>query len=376
MKRALLTSLLLGGCVIHHPGPGNPNGPDPNADLASYTTLQKQLDGNRTQFLDKSAMELAAVHNLLFWKTYPTFNPILHREDHTSQTRVDYGFSIGDTNNSNYRASQTLVLTAENTGDSVVYHAYDGSTTNRLVEDATLPAPSDGTKWYAYAVSGGNVYIVQPTGGQTDLLEWTPGSGTSPAMITTLESAGAQIGEFLDFDVDGNTMIFIESGRLWRLDIAANRATFLGNQTEIAGSVQFGPDGVTFEDSTGLKYYSYSGGSLRDLSAEIQAASYKVNDTYESAHYFYSASTDNNFARWNDWVVYTGNDGIFAYDLTTKAVAPILLSPLSDNMNRTDYRYPVTLDDGTLYVVGLMSTDGAVGADGPVFSVDLTRVIH
>ncbi len=36
---------------------------------------------------------------------------------------------------------------------------------------------------------------------------------------------------------------------------------------------------------------------------------------------------------------------------------------------RVDYRYPVALDNGTAFVTGLTSTDGAVGADGPTYKI-------
>jgi hypothetical protein len=56
-------------------------------------------------------------------------------------------------------------------------------------------------------------------------------------------------------------------------------------------------------------------------------------------------------------------------------VVPVLLPP-RDAATRVVYRYPVTLSDGTLLVVGLMSSDGAVGADGPTFKVALPALLH
>ena len=85
------------------------------------------------------------------------------------------------------------------------------------VAATSFPAPGSGVRWYAYAVDGADVYIVNTdTPGSTALLKWTPSTGGMPTQITTLESAGATVGEFLDFDVSGNTMIFIESGRIWQ----------------------------------------------------------------------------------------------------------------------------------------------------------------
>ena len=40
-----------------------------------------------------------------------------------------------------------------------------------------------------------------------------------------------------------------------------------------------------------------------------------------------------------------------------------------------NYRYPVALDDGTAFVTGLTSTDGATGADGPTYKLNLNGVI-
>jgi hypothetical protein len=59
---------------------------------------------------------------------------------------------------------------------------------------------------------------------------------------------------------------------------------------------------------------------------------------------------------------------VFAYNLTSKAVQPILLSPLS--MNPVTYRYPSVLDDGTLLIVGIVSTEG------PTYKLNLAPILH
>jgi hypothetical protein len=40
-----------------------------------------------------------------------------------------------------------------------------------------------------------------------------------------------------------------------------------------------------------------------------------------------------------------------------------------------EYRYPAALDDGKAFVTGLTSTDGATGADGPTYEIDLSAVL-
>ena len=57
--------------------------------------------------------------------------------------------------------------------------------------------------------------------------------------------------------------------------------------------------------------------------------------------------------------------------LRSKAVLdarPILLEPHEAEV-RIEYRYPTIVDSGALFVVGLTSTSGSVGADGPVYQV-------
>jgi hypothetical protein len=92
-------------------------------------------------------------------------------------------------------------------------------------------------------------------------------------------------------------------------------------------------------------------------------------------HRFYSDTSHGNFTRWRSWVVYTAAAGIYGYNLDTGAVAPVLLSPIAGDL-RVEYRYPVAIDEGSCFVVGLESTNGAVGADGPVWQVGLPTVLQ
>jgi hypothetical protein len=375
---AVFALALVSGCNALGGGNGGGGGdggtPDPTSkDEAAYTAEQMKLDGNRTQFLDATAQELDGEGARIFWKTYPGYDPVLHSRAGATGASIDYTFSIGTGDTDNYRSSASLLVTAIPNGDTVAYMAYDPTQASSQLGELDLPAPDDGTQWYAYATSGNTLYVMT-TGSATTLMSWQAGQA-SATTVTTLESAGATIGEFQDFDVQGDTLVFIESGRLWKMSIAANKATFLGNMTQIAGSVDFESDGVTFEDSVGLKFFDYASSSIRDLSMEIASNSYQLNATYNDVQDFYSASDSNNFARWQSWVVYTSNGGIYAYDLVRKIVEPVLLSPINGD-TEIDYRYPVTLDDGSCFIVGLTSTDGAVGADGPVYLVPLATVLN
>jgi hypothetical protein len=376
-----LSLALLSGCFFGGPtqsdgtGAGAAQGGSQDADTAALAKLRTDLETHRTEAMGKSAMELESVGSTLYYRTYPGFDPIFHRRN-ADGTTLDYGFSIGSGDNANDRTSEDLVVTAERAGDHVSYHAYDAHAKSAQKGVADLPAPTDEQKWWAYAVSGSTVYMITTPTEKTGMGNtiWSYSPGGTPTKLFTLEDAGIMVGELLDFDVDGNTLMVIESGRLWRVDLASKKAQYLKNKTEIAGAVNFSKDGVAFEDSTGLKFFDYATNELRDLALEIQKTSYQIAPTYKTAHYFTSATTSNNFTRYKSWIVYTGSMGIFAYDIVQKRVAPVLLDVSTENL-RVAYRYPIVTDDGAAYLVGLTSTDGAVGADGPVYRTSLAEVL-
>lgn len=366
-----LTLALLSGCGGDGTSGGNTTGGDPNADLDQWNKLVSEYDGRRSMFLGAHVQDLAPVGNQLFWYDTTNFDFQLRSYDDTTKAMVNYTFSVGKGDLHNYRASANLVVTADPAADPVVYHAYDPTAPNKEIGKTTMKKPP-GAQWDAYAVSGNTVYIVDTaTQGMTTLEKWVPGQDPAPTVVTTLEAAtGTQIGEFLDFDVSGNTMVFIESGRIWRMDLAANKATWLMNKTEVSGAVDFRDDGVMFASASGLMFFDYNKSALENVTDLINANPYQVNATFKSASKIYQAD----FSRWKKQVLYIGNSGLFAYDLVNDKITPIVLSPNSD-MIRVDYRYPVALDDGTAFVTGLTSQSGSVGADGPTFKIDLNPIL-
>jgi hypothetical protein len=362
----VIASAFVPGCIA---SPNQPGGGDDQQtfDLEHWNALVAELDARRTEFLGKHVQELAPVGTHLFWLDTTNFNPALRTYDGTTKAKLAYTFSIGDGNLYNYRASANLVVTADPSSNPVVYHAYDATSPKREIASTTFMKPP-GAQWNAYAVSNGTVYIVdQTTPGSTVLERWIPGQ--APTQVTTLESAGVQVGEFLDFDVSGNTMVFIESGRIWKLDLATNHATWLMNHTEVSGAVDFRADGVMFSSATGLMFFDYAKNALVDISTQINANPFKVNTTFATAAKYYQ-----DFARWRTYVLYVGNSGLFAYDMPNDKIIPLLLSPNSADL-RVDYRYPVAIDNGEAFVTGLTSTSGATGADGPTYKIDLKAIL-
>jgi hypothetical protein len=338
-------------------------------DIAQYNQLQMQLDTARTIAIQSTIANPMPSGNRLYFLDTSTFAPTLHRYDDTSGARLDYGFSIGDGDTYNFRASANTIVTAV-PNNGVTYTAYDASQPNHAIDTTNLDMPSDGSKWYAYATDANKVYLIVPNQDANgnhvnEVQQWIPGS--APTVLTTLEAAGVAPGSVLDFDVFNNQMIVIDSGALWRLDLATLKATSLGNMTIPGNSLEIDQDGVIFSAaSTSLLFYRYSDGKTLDVSNLIKSASYQLNTTFNTIHYW-----SRDFARYKDWIVYVSNSGVFAYDLMTQVVKPILLSPLS--MTTINYASPSVLDDGTLLIIGVPSNDAG---RGPTYKIDLTKILQ
>jgi hypothetical protein len=354
-------ALLVTGCIIAPSSGGDDDVDQTQRDVDHWNQVSAELDARRSEFLGTHVQELAAAGSTLYWLDTTNFDPRLMHYD--GQTKLGYGFSIGDGNSYNYRASASVVVTAEPGSDSVIYRAYDAKSANAPLGSTSLPKPV-GAKWSAYAVDSNVVYVMDGT----TLKKWIPGGAVTT--VTTLESAGVNAGEFWDFGVAGNTMVFIESGRVWSMDLAANKATWLMNMTEAGGSVDFRPDGVLFDTAKGLSLYDYAQKKLVDIRAQIDANPFEINSTFASAAHFYQ-----DFTRYKQHVIYVGQMGVFAYDMKADKITPILLSPNRADL-RVDYRYPVALDSGEMFVTGLTSTSGAVGADGPTYKIDLRTIVQ
>jgi len=363
VARTILLVAMAAGCTA--PGPvGGDDDDDQAADLAEYDALQQALDGARTELAGDTAMEPATDGTRVFWLEFPGADPVLHGFDTATGAAMTYGFSIGPGDQYNYRTSSTAIATAVRDGDDVRYSIYRATAPDQLIDQLVIPAPTDGQRWWAYALAGDLLYVMT-TGAETTLVRYPPGG--PPAPVTTLESAGCAVGELWDFAIKGTRAIVIESGRIWSVDLPANAATWLGNASEATAAIAEA-DAVVIRTATGPLLYRYATATLTDLGAEIAASPYRLNPTFAAAHHYLQ-----DIARYRDWFVYVAQAGVFAYNLDDGELRPVLLSP-RDGV-RIDYRYPGATTDGSLFVTGLTSTDGAVGADGPLYRVDLTRTL-
>jgi hypothetical protein len=71
-------------------------------------------------------------------------------------------------------------------------------------------------------------------------------------------------------------MVFIESGRIWTLDLAANQAEWLGNEMQVQGTVEFTDDGVLFTAYDGSIdvpwFFDYENQELTNVADHLRAA--------------------------------------------------------------------------------------------------------
>lgn len=333
-------------------------------DIDHFCETAADQEGARSEFLGESAGSLFGTGAHVFWLDFSQWDPTLHSDGPGGTTHYD--FAISQDGLWNVRASDDLIVTAVDEYGQIRYRAFATGAAEELVGEAVFPAPGDEQRWWAYAVDGETVYVMT-TGEATTLWAWLP--GTEPVEVTTLESAGASVGEFWEFGVDGHKLAFVESGRLWVMELSTNTATWTENGTHATDRVHMEDAGVLFDTAAGPHLYHYADGRLEDIGRSIEESGYYFNGTYVNIHEYQGGLTWTGSA-----MIYEGSHGLFVYDLFSGDLQPLLLEPCSDEV-RIEYRDPVFRADGALFVTGLTSTSGAVGADGPVYRVDTAGLL-
>jgi len=352
---------------------GEDVGDQQSADIEEYNELTRRLDSGLDEFGGELIDGVQARGNVVYWLEYRDWDPTIHRLDLESGQRVNYSFPLSF-DSLNYQVSEAAVAYAEVDGEEVVYHVFDSLETERELSTVAFESPTDDQGWWAYGLSGSDLFVVvTETESSPDTKLYRIPAGGDASVVTTLESAGCDVGEFWEFGVDGETVIFVESGRIWRLDLETNQATWLGNETEVSGSVVFDSDGVLFTTRVGPFFFDYENAVVDDLAEAIETTGFRLNDTFDSIHYFERDAT-----WWGDYLIYVGNGGLFALNTARRNIVPILLEPRLGETSevRVDYRFPVVTANGTLFVTGLESTSGSVGADGPVYRLDLADLLR
>jgi hypothetical protein len=365
MIRMGLVAAGLGALVACTDGEGTGT-PTPADDVAEYDALAADLEAGRTVLTEGAAQDYAVAGSRLFWLDAGSGIPALKShddetgEDLTYDARVHWPGTPGTpSDNMNFSAGRG-VFGSMNTMDSLTaYDPADGA----LLDELVVPAPPYGQKWWAYAADGDDVYVMLIEGGAYHLRRWTPGSDRTDDVLTLDDLVAPNtIGEFTTFTVAGDTLMFYESGRLWIASTTGGKAQWTKND-EYVGGVVFTDEDVVYTQGERVFRYVRSTDEREELTDAI-AAGYTLNATYPEPHL---PAADTQLDRVGDTLYYQGTYGIFAYDLDAGTAEPVLLDARD---NSTVYRYPTAVAaTGALFVKGLESTSGAVGADGPTYRV-------
>jgi hypothetical protein len=349
------------------------NGPDAGGpdttttDVSEYNALEQKLSTNAKVLVasDEDPSSPGAVGSQLFYLEFPSDMPTvptLHRYDDGTHKTLDYTFGIGTTDQGtpyNWNASASIVTTVDPSQDTPVLTAYAANDPKTVVGALTLPAPPDGEIFQANAVDGNDVYYIDDGSSDPVLVKWAAGPVTTTTTVLTFSKVGVDARSPQSFTVTGTMLLLLdEMGGLWNIDIAAPKATFLGNKTEATGG-SYDSSGFLYTTgsgtSTGLFYYDFSTDKTTDVAGAIAASAYSLNTTYSMIHYYSSGA-----ALANGVVYYIGEgNGLYSFTLATKTVTPLLLAPQDDSV---EYQSPIILDDGTLVVLGIDTNNPGPGS--------------
>lgn len=353
----LLCALFCGSESACDPGGAQ----SPAADSDQYKALEKQLLLNRVEFASKQYTDPVAAEGTLFLYNQAGSKPALHGYRKSANRHVDYTFPVPYGSLPGFKASDALVV-PRNALDSRTFDAYAADQPKALLGSITLNDFVD-----ASCVFRGTVYLAVREASGTQLHKWIPGSPTTPVLSLSGVTGRNPLGDVRAIGVTGSVLMLIADNRIWKIDLGTQRATFVRDLSLIAGEIDLFPDGVLYTTFSDLVFIDATTMQETTLSERILDNAYRLNASFANAHYYVEGH-----ARYGRYILYRGKSGIFAYDMTANLVQPVLLDPLptSPKDEPVIYRYPVVLESGFLYVVGLQ------GFDGTIYEVDLNQVLR
>lgn len=377
LRRAALASVLpvlFGACSLFGgDDDDSASTTDPTQDnIEAYEMLRLALEAKREQVLPAAMVDdnTSAGPWLVWLDIYQGWSAVFYARHYPDGAEVVSDVPIGDEMNApNFRISETLGMTARSAGADSLYTIFRLDTGTEL-DAVTMKKPLS-ADYDAYALFGDEAYIVVEDEGLA-IYEWTPGS-TTPAMIGNID---APLGAFVDFTVAEDSkgdrhLVALGSYGTWDVDLATMAAAKIPLPIlPLEGGIS--EQGIAAFDDGEIWWYEWGGAEARAIHEEIAASGYLLSSSFPQAHVPAGSVGGSNVTLDGSVIYYRSSSGVYAYDVGTKAVTPVLLEDRNYSGSGVFVTYTsLSWSDVGLFVVGLESASGATGADGPVYRVAL-----
>ena len=367
-------ALGLAGCDLGGDDGGGSSTTDPTQDnIGQYEALRLKLEQQRELVLPAGQVDdvRAAGPYLVWLDIYQGFSGVLHIRAYPGGEEVTTPVAIGDEQTPpNYEISASLGMTARTVGGDALYTTFRLDT-GAVVDEVMMAKPA-AAKYDAYGLFGEQAYIVVEGEGLA-VYEWTPGAGT-PESVGTL--AGADLGAFAGFVVaqdqaGARRLVAVGTQGTYSFDLATGELTQVPLPVMVLeGAIN--EYGVAALDGRDLWWYGWGDTEARAIHEELAASSYLLNPTYAQAHLPGSGFASQDIAIAGTTLYYSSNSGIYAYDVVSKTVTPVLLDDVGYADAGLTVKYTgLAAGDTALFTLGLESMSGSTGADGPLYRVAL-----
>lgn len=347
---------------------------DPTQDnIQQYETLRLQLEQARTLALPGDAVDdVRAAGPWLVWlDLYQGFSGVLHARRYPGGDEIVAEVPIGDEQTPpNFEIGEQLAMTALTVGGDAQYTVFRLNT-GTVLDQVTRKKPA-AAKYDAYGVFGDQAYLVVEDEGLA-IYAWTPGTD-APQPIASFGDTnfGAWIGFVVAEDQAGTRrLVGVGTAGTYSMDLATQAVTRVPLPIQaLEGAInEYGVAAFTDQQ---LWWYDWGAAEARAIHDELAASPYLLNSTYAQAHQVGFGHASQDLAVDGTTIYYRSNSGIYAYDVASKAVTPVLLDDLGYAGSGALVTYTgLVSGDGSLFTIGLTSMSGATGSDGPIYRVGL-----
>ncbi|MCA9698500.1 MAG: hypothetical protein KC431_13310 [Myxococcales bacterium] len=301
---------------------------------------------------------------------YQGFEGVLHIRNFDTNNEIVSPVPIGnDMSAPFYRANDQVAMTAKLEGMDSVYSVIDVKTGNLL--DEVLYTKPQLAQYDAYGIDGNDVYLVVEDEGKM-IYTWTAGTG-SPTPIGAIDDTGINLGAWIDFTLVeyGGSLKLLALGTLgaFTIDLGTMNATKVPLPIV---PLEFGITdvGIAAIDGFDLWFYAWGDTQARAIHDELEASDYVLNSTFYNSHYVGSGGAAQDVGMDGSTIYYASVSGVHGYDVLSNEVKPVLLNDMTYSGSDVFIHYTdLGPDTGSMVVIGLESTNGSTGADGPYYRV-------